>query len=83
MSGTVGEFTDTNHPDLLKAIHRIISTAKTAGVPVGGGVPLYTEQEIRQALSEGQQLVSVGADVPFLRSAVDSSLDLFKRCNVE
>jgi len=79
MSGTVGEFPNTRHPDLQKALGRIFKVAREAGIPCSSGMPLYTAEEIREARAAGQQLIAVGADVPLLRGAVDNSLELFRK----
>lgn len=71
MSASVGNFCDVEHPDLRKAIKKIMDAANEAGVPAGG-LPLGERPELTQ------KIVFVGTDFSFLQSAADSALKTFR-----
>jgi len=70
-------FGNWNHPIVVNSVNKVIKAAKAAGVPAGSGVPIYDLAGMKAALERGDQLIAVGADVPFLRMSVDNNLKLF------
>ena len=76
MSATVGKWYDVEHPELWKAIKKIMDTAKNAGIPAG--VPLGGPDAIQRMLDAGSKLVFIGVDCGYLQSAADDALRRFR-----
>jgi len=77
MSGTVGVFGDVEHPELWKAMKKILKVAKAAGIPAG--LPLDGPEGIRRSIKAGSQIFPISQDLKFLRLGVDDALKAFRK----
>ena len=70
--GVLGQIT---HPDVVRAIERVVSAGKAAGKAVG---TLASEKDARRYLEMGMTMVAVGGDVGIFRTATKALADRFK-----
>jgi 2-keto-3-deoxy-L-rhamnonate aldolase RhmA len=61
-----------DHPDLEKAIDKVLSTGKRLGVE--GGIMCHTPGEIKSAVEKGFKFIAVGADYDYLMWGADIAL---------
>src|SRR3990172_11829405 len=72
MSATVGEWCNVEHPELWKAMKKIIDTANKSGVVAG--LPLGGPESIERTIEFGSKIVFAGTDCSFMQSGADAAL---------
>jgi 2-dehydro-3-deoxyglucarate aldolase len=70
--GVLGQIT---HPDVVRAIERVVSAGKAAGKAVG---TLTCEKDARRYFEMGMTMVAVGGDIGIFRTATKALADRFK-----
>lgn len=70
--GVLGQIT---HPEVVRAMERVVAAGKVAGKAVG---ILTNEKDARRYLDMGMTMVAVGGDVGIFKSATKSLADRFK-----
>jgi 2-dehydro-3-deoxyglucarate aldolase len=76
LSAALGHLGQPSHPDVQKAIERIVASAKAHGKPTGILAPV--EKDARRYLDMGMTFVAVGGDTGLLKSASKALCDRFK-----
>jgi 2-dehydro-3-deoxyglucarate aldolase len=76
LSAGYGHIGNPTHPEVARAIERIVAAGQASGKPVGILAPL--EREARRYLEMGMTYVAVGGDVGLLRAASKALCDRFK-----
>ncbi|HWZ91741.1 MAG TPA: 2-dehydro-3-deoxyglucarate aldolase [Polyangiaceae bacterium] len=77
LSAALGYLGQPNHPEVQRAMMRVLAAAREHDKPVGILAPL--EEDARRYLEEGMSFVAVGGDVGLLRSASKGLADRFKQ----
>lgn len=76
LSATIpGIFGEVDHPKIWEAVKKITMTARKAGIPVG--CPPRGPEEMKKIMETGSNIVFLGQDWAFLRTAADSALKKF------
>ncbi|MGD0674858.1 MAG: aldolase/citrate lyase family protein [Polyangiaceae bacterium] len=81
LSAGYGHLGEPNHPDVLRAIDRVVEAGKRRGKAVG--ILSTVEHDVRRFLAMGMTLVAVGGDAGLLRNASKALCDRFKTCGDE
>jgi len=72
LSGSMGLRNDPGHPEVSKAIDKVVQAAKRAGVPLG--IPTGGPEDIAARVEQGFQFLHIGVDTVFLGGACRASL---------
>jgi len=75
LSAGYGHLGEPTHPDVARAIERVMAAGKAHETPVG---ILASEREARRYLDMGMTYVAVGGDVGLLKAASKTLCDRFK-----
>jgi len=75
LSADYGVLGQVSHPEVVRAIERVVATAKAAGKAVG---ILTGEKDARRYLDMGMTMVAVGGDVGIFKTATKTLADRFK-----
>ncbi len=75
LSAGYGHLGETTHPDVRKAVDRVVAVGQSRGKPVG--ILATVESEARRYLDMGMTYVAVGGDVGLLKSASKGLRDRF------
>ena len=76
LSAALGHFGKLDHPDVVRAMERILAAAKEHGKATGILAPV--EKDARRYLEMGMTFVAVGGDTGIFRAATKSLCDRFK-----
>jgi 2-dehydro-3-deoxyglucarate aldolase len=76
LSAGYGHIGEPTHPDVVRAIERIVAAGKARGKPIGILAP--QESDARRYLAMGMTYVAVGGDIGLLRTASKTLCDRFK-----
>jgi 2-dehydro-3-deoxyglucarate aldolase len=76
LSAALGYLGQPNHPEVQKAMSRVLSAAREHGKPVGILAP--GEADARRYIEQGMTFVAVGGDVGLFRAASRGLADKFK-----
>jgi 2-dehydro-3-deoxyglucarate aldolase len=76
LSAALGHFGQPSHPEVARAIERIVLVGRAHGKPTGILAPV--EKDARRYLDMGMTFVAVGGDVGLLKSASKALCDRFK-----
>jgi 2-dehydro-3-deoxyglucarate aldolase len=77
LSAALGYLGQPNHPEVQKAMARVLSAAREHQKPVGILAP--GEEDARRYMAQGMTFVAVGGDVGLLRTASKGLADKFKQ----
>jgi 2-dehydro-3-deoxyglucarate aldolase len=76
LSASYGRLGQPGHPEVVRAIERVLAVAKAHGKPVG--ILSSAEADLRQYLAMGMTYVAVGSDVTLFRTASKALCDRFR-----
>ncbi len=76
LSAALGHFPDTQHPEVLEAMQRIVHAGEAAGKAVGIIAPV--EEHARRYLEMGMTFLAVGADLALLKNVTQDLCKKFK-----
>jgi 2-dehydro-3-deoxyglucarate aldolase len=71
-----GHLGDPSHPDVQRAIARVLDAARSAGKPAGILAPV--EADARRYLTQGFRFVAVGSDLGVLRTQTQALADKYR-----
>jgi 2-dehydro-3-deoxyglucarate aldolase/4-hydroxy-2-oxoheptanedioate aldolase len=77
LSGSMGVLGQTDHPDVERAIQRVLSACKAAGVPPG--IVTVTPEDANRRIEQGFTNLIIGIDVLYMVSAISSAIAQIKR----
>jgi 2-dehydro-3-deoxyglucarate aldolase len=76
LSASLGHFGNPNHPDVQRAMQRVVDVARLADKPVG--ILSSADEDIQRYLDMGMTCVAVGMDVVLLRNASRQLAERYK-----
>jgi 2-dehydro-3-deoxyglucarate aldolase len=77
LSASLGHFGNPRHPDVQRAMQRVLDAARACGKPVG--ILSGVEEDTQRYLEMGMTCVAVGMDVVLLRNASRQLCEHFQR----
>jgi 2-dehydro-3-deoxyglucarate aldolase len=72
LSGSTGRSSQPEHPEVTKAIEKVVGAARRAGVPLG--IPVGGPEDVAARTRQGFQFFHLGADVVYLGKSSKSRL---------
>lgn len=74
LSASLGHTGELDHPEVQKAVKRVIESCRAAGVPSGLHVVQPNPDQLRHAISDGHQFLAYGTDAIFMSVAVQNPI---------